>query len=111
MQAAWMLAASLFFASMSVCVKFAAAHFSPLEIIFYRGLFGMAFTAVLVRWRGVSLATRWPWAHVWRNVIGVSAMSAWFYAMAHLPLATSMTLNYMSSVWIATFMLGGALVM
>ncbi len=111
MQAAWMLVASLFFASMSVCVKFAAAHFSPLEIIFYRGLFGMAFTAVLVRWRGVSLATRWPWAHVWRNVIGVSAMSAWFYAMAHLPLATSMTLNYMSSVWIATFMLGGALVM
>jgi S-adenosylmethionine uptake transporter len=28
-----------------------------------------------------------------------------------LPLATAMTLNYMSSVWIATFLLGGALLM
>lgn len=111
MQAAWMLAAAFFFSSMGVCVKYAAAHFTPLEIIFYRGLFGMLFTAALVRMRGVPLATRWPWAHAWRNVVGVGAMSAWFYAMAHLPLATAMTLNYMSSVWIAVFVLGGALLM
>lgn len=111
MQAAWMLAAAFFFSSMAVCVKYAAAHFTPLEIIFYRGLFGMLFTAALVRMRGVPLATRWPWAHAWRNVVGVGAMSAWFYAMAHLPLATAMTLNYMSSVWIAVFVLGGALLM
>ena len=109
MQAAWMLAAAFFFSSMGVCVKYAAAHFTPLEIIFYRGLFGMLFTAALVRMRGVPLATRWPWAHVWRNVIGVSAMGAWFYAMANMPLATAITLNYMSSVWIAAFVLGGAL--
>lgn len=111
MQAAWMLAAAFFFSSMGVCVKYAAAHFTPLEIIFYRGLFGMLFTAALVRMRGVPLTTRWPWAHAWRNVVGVGAMSAWFYAMAHLPLATAMTLNYMSSVWIAVFVLGGALLM
>ena len=111
MQAAWMLAAAFFFSSMGVCVKYTAAHFTPLEIIFYRGLFGMLFTAALVRMRGVPLATRWPWAHAWRNVVGVGAMSAWFYAMAHLPLATAMTLNYMSSVWIAVFVLGGALLM
>lgn len=111
MQAAWMLAAAFFFSSMGVCVKYAAVHFTPLEIIFYRGLFGMLFTAALVRMRGVPLATRWPWAHAWRNVVGVGAMSAWFYAMAHLPLATAMTLNYMSSVWIAVFVLGGALLM
>ena len=53
MQAAWMLAAAFFFSSMGVCVKYAAAHFTPLEIIFYRGLFGMLFTAALVRMRGV----------------------------------------------------------
>ena len=43
MQAAWMLAAAFFFSSMGVCVKYAAAHFTPLEIIFYRGLFGMLY--------------------------------------------------------------------
>jgi S-adenosylmethionine uptake transporter len=47
--------------------------------------------------------------HIWRSVVGVVALSAWFYAIAHLPLATAMTLNYMSSVWIAAFLVGGTL--
>ena len=47
--------------------------------------------------------------HIWRSIVGVVALSAWFYAIAHLPLATAMTLNYMSSVWIAAFLVGGAL--
>jgi drug/metabolite transporter (DMT)-like permease len=37
-------------------------------------------------------------------------MMAWFYAISKLPLATAMTLNYMSSVWIAAFLVGGALI-
>ena len=41
--------------------------------------------------------------HAWRSAIGVFSLGAWFYAIAHLPLATAMTLNYMSSVWIAAF--------
>ena len=49
--------------------------------------------------------------HVWRSVIGVASLSAWFYAIAHLPLATAMTLNYMSGVWVAAFLIGGTLVM
>jgi drug/metabolite transporter (DMT)-like permease len=32
----------------------------------------------------------------------------WFYAITGLPLATAMTLNYMSSVWMALFLVGGA---
>jgi drug/metabolite transporter (DMT)-like permease len=47
--------------------------------------------------------------HAWRSLVGVTAMGAWFYAIAHLPLATAMTLNYMSSVWIAAILVGGAL--
>jgi S-adenosylmethionine uptake transporter len=49
--------------------------------------------------------------HAWRSVIGVTSLSAWFYAIAHLPLATAMTLNYMSSVWIAAFLVGGSLML
>jgi S-adenosylmethionine uptake transporter len=41
--------------------------------------------------------------------VGVLAMGSWFFAIAHLPLATAMTLNYMSSVWVAAFIVGGAL--
>jgi drug/metabolite transporter (DMT)-like permease len=43
--------------------------------------------------------------------VGVVSLGAWFYALAWLPLATAVTLNYMSSVWIAAFLVGGALLM
>ncbi len=111
MQASWMILASLFFATMSVCIKFASSHFHTFELVFYRGLIGMVVMASLCRVQGVSLRTRVPLMHVWRSVIGVMSLSAWFYAIAHLPLATAMTLNYMSGVWVAAFLVGGTLVM
>jgi drug/metabolite transporter (DMT)-like permease len=47
--------------------------------------------------------------HAWRSTIGVVSLGAWFYAIAHMPLATAVTLNYMSSVWVAAFLVGGSL--
>jgi len=111
MQASWMILASLFFATMSVCIKYAAPHFHTFELVFYRGLIGMVFMLGLCRWQNVSLRTPIPMMHVWRSIIGVASLSAWFYAIAHLPLATAMTLNYMSGVWVAAFLIGGTLVM
>ena len=109
MQALWMVLAALLFASMGVCVKLASAWFSSAELVMWRGLIGVVFLWLLARSRGVALATRYPGMHAWRSVVGVLSLGAWFFAIAHLPLATAMTLNYMSSVWIATFLVGGAL--
>jgi S-adenosylmethionine uptake transporter len=111
MQALWMIASSFLFASMGVCVKFASQYFSSAELVFYRGALGMIFMAAYAHARGTSLATRYPAMHAWRSVVGVVALSTWFYAIAHLPLATAMTLNYMSSVWIAAFLVGGSLML
>ncbi len=111
MQASWMILASLFFATMSVCIKYASAHFGTFELVFYRGVIGMAFMVGMCRAQRVTLATSVPMMHVWRSAIGVLSLSAWFYAIAHLPLATAMTLNYMSGVWVAAFLVGGTLVM
>jgi S-adenosylmethionine uptake transporter len=111
MQASWMILASLFFATMSVCIKFASSHFHTFELVFYRGLIGMVIMASLCRAQGVSIRTPVPLMHVWRSIIGVMSLSAWFYAIAHLPLATAMTLNFMSGVWVAVFLVGGTLVM
>jgi drug/metabolite transporter (DMT)-like permease len=110
MQALWMLAASLFFATMAVCVKIASAWFNAAELVFWRGLIGMLIMALWARSRRTSLGTRYPLMHAWRSLVGVLSLGAWFYAIAGLPLATAMTLNYMSSVWIAAFLVGGALV-
>lgn len=109
MQALWMLAASFFFATMAVCVKIASAWFNAAELVFYRGVLGMLIMWLWARSRSVSLATPYPAMHAWRSLIGVLSLGAWFYALAGLPLATAMTLNYMSSVWIAAFLVGGAL--
>jgi S-adenosylmethionine uptake transporter len=103
-----MVAASFLFATMGVCVKLASADYTPGEIIFYRGLTGALLMLVLSRSRGVTLATRVPATHFWRSLTGVIAMFLWFYALGNLPLATAMTLNYMSSVWMALFLIGGA---
>ncbi len=111
MQASWMILAALFFATMSVCIKYASAHFGTFELVFYRGLIGTAFMAGMCRLQGVHLATPVPMMHIWRSIIGVASLSAWFYAIAHLPLATAMTLNYMSGVWVAAFLIGGTLVL
>lgn len=110
MQALWMVLAAFLFASMGVCVKIASAHFNAAELVCYRGFISMAVLWALARSQGVSLATRYPGMHAWRSLIGVSSLGAWFYALAYLPLPTAMTLNYMSSVWIAAFFIGGALI-
>ena len=111
MQALWMLLASVFFATMGVCIKFASAHFNSFEIVCYRGIFGVLFLFGLTRARGVSLRSSVPMMHVWRSIVGTVSLTAWFYSIAILPLGTAMTLNYMSSIWIATFLLGGALLL
>ena len=109
MQALWMIVASFVFACMGVCIKFASLYFNNAEMVFYRGVVGMVFMAIWARANGTSLRTEVLSMHVWRSVIGVMSLSAWFYAITHLPLATAMTLNYMSSVWIAAFLVGGSL--
>jgi drug/metabolite transporter (DMT)-like permease len=105
-----MIAGAFFFATMAVCVKFASAWFNSFELVFWRGILGMLFIWLLARRQGVTLATRYPLMHAWRSLIGVVSLGAWFYALATLPLATAMTLNYMSSVWVAAFLVGGALI-
>ena len=109
MQAFWMILSAFVFSTMAVCVKYASEHFNSAELVFYRGVIGVVFMAVYARWRRTSLVTQVLPMHIWRSVVGVVALSTWFYSIAHLPLATAMTLNYMSSVWIAAFLVGGAL--
>lgn len=105
-----MLCASLLFAVMGVCVKYASVQYGAGEIVFYRALTGAVVTFVLARARRTTLGTRVPAMHFWRSICGVVALMLWFYSIGGLPLATAMTLNYMSSVWMALFLIGGSVV-
>jgi S-adenosylmethionine uptake transporter len=106
-----MVLATFLFATMGVCVKLASDFYAASEIVMYRGLVGAVMMAVISHRRGVSLKTRLPGMHLWRSISGVTSLCLWFYAIGKLPLATAMTLNYMSSVWMALFLLGGAVLM
>ncbi len=106
-----MVAATLLFSLMGVCVKFASSDYNAGEIVMYRGLIGMAVMAVVARAQGQGLATKVPAMHFWRSLSGVISLSLWFYSIGGLPLATAMTLNYMSSIWMAMFLIGGGVLM
>ena len=109
MQVLWMVVGAFLFATMGMCIKYAALYFNTAEIVFYRGLIGILVMWLLSASQGISLKTAHPGMHLWRCIVGVTAMGSWFYAITQMPLASAMTLNYMSSIWIAVFLLGGAL--
>ena len=101
----WALLGALAFATMGVCVKFAAQGYNSFEIVMYRGLIGAIFMGIWLKRTGTPFTTTVPLMHVWRSIVGVAALLSWFYALARIPLATGMTLNYMSSVWIGVILL------
>ncbi len=104
MQSLWMLVASLLFACMGVCVKFAAATHSAVEITFYRSFISLILMFGLVRLNRVGLATpHWRW-QISRGVVGFSALFAYFYAITLMPLAAAVTLNYSSAIFLALYL-------
>ena len=106
---ALMVAASALFALMGLCVKLAAAHYPAPDLVLYRSLIGALIVTCLVWRRGGTLKTRVPMMHFWRAVLGVCGLGLWFYSLTGLPLGTAMTLNSMSSVWLAVFVVGAGL--
>ncbi|MBW8369758.1 MAG: DMT family transporter [Thiobacillus sp.] len=100
-----MLVAAALFALMSVLVKHASATFSPAELVFYRSAFGLlaiwGVIAISQRRLLAPLATPHFRAHVWRGLSGFAALVLFFYALARLPLATAVTLNYTAPLFLA----------
>ncbi|WP_324780679.1 DMT family transporter [Thiobacillus sedimenti] len=105
MKSGWMLVAAALFALMSVLVKHASATFSPAELVFYRSAFGLVaiWSAVAVRHRKLlgPLVTPHIQAHFWRGLSGFAALVLFFFALARLPLATAVTLNYTAPLFLA----------
>jgi drug/metabolite transporter (DMT)-like permease len=101
MQSLWMIVASLLFACMGVCVKLGSAHFSTGELVFYRGFVGLLLMAVLARWQGIAYATPHWRRQLSRGLSGTVSLMCYFIAIGILPLATAVTLNYTSPLFVA----------
>lgn len=94
------------FAAMGLCVKLASTQYRAGEIVMYRSAVGVALMAWLLHRSGTPVASRVPGLHLRRSAAGVGAICLWFVALGALPLATAMTLNYTSSVWMAALLVG-----
>jgi drug/metabolite transporter (DMT)-like permease len=96
-----MLVAGLGFAIMGAFVKTGAERFSSTELVFYRSVFGFITIAAMVYWQGKPLKSPMLRKQMGRAVTGFVALLLFFYAIAHLPLATAITLNYTSPMFLA----------
>lgn len=104
MQSLWMIAASFCFACMGVCVKLAAETFSAAEIVFYRSAISLVLMFVLVRLRGIPIATPHWRFQLLRAGSGFVSLLLYFYAIAMLPLATAVTLSYTSPLFLTIYL-------
>ena len=100
MKSSWMLVAGFLFGGMGVFVKLGAPHFSHVELVFYRSLFGLLLVYGIMRHQHIGIATRHWRGHLWRGVSGSVAMALFFYCITVLPLATAVTLNYTAPLFL-----------
>jgi drug/metabolite transporter (DMT)-like permease len=101
MKSGWMVVAGFLFALMGVFVKLGAQHFSSAELVFYRSLVGLLVIYAIVRQQRLRLATPHLRMHLWRSLSGFFALMLFFYAISALPLASAITLNYTSPLFLA----------
>ena len=101
MQSLWMIAASLLFACMGVCVKLGSQVFSSGELVFARGAIATLLLGGYVAARRLPLLTPLWRAHLVRGISGFVSLVAYFFAIGMIPLATAVTLNYTSPLFLA----------
>ncbi|MBI5436247.1 MAG: DMT family transporter [Nitrosomonadales bacterium] len=95
-----MLAAGFLFGCMGVFVKLGAHYFSNTELVFYRSFLGLLMVYAIIRQQGGSVATAHLGGHLWRGISGSIALLLFFYCITVLPLATAVTLNYTSPLFL-----------
>jgi drug/metabolite transporter (DMT)-like permease len=90
------------FASMGVAVRYASASLPSEVLVFLRNSFGLLFLLPWLYHRGFrGLKTKRLSGHITRSVTGLAAMYCFFYAIAHLPLAEAVLLNFSSPIFTA----------
>ena len=93
--AAFMVGAGVLFAAMGLAVKIAAGQLPNAVVVFFRNAVGLAaLTPWLVRLGPAGLATGHLREHLVRGMAGLASMYCFFYALARLPLAEAVLLNY-----------------
>jgi drug/metabolite transporter (DMT)-like permease len=93
--ALWMLGAVSAFAAMDALIKWVGQTLDPLQIAFFRCIFGGVFVLPFALRHGPQAVRTHRWGgHLGRALIGYTAMVLGFYAVTHLPLADATALSF-----------------
>jgi len=99
---AYMVIAAGLFTIMDALVKWLSPSFPTMQIVFFRSVFAFVPLAIFIMRTGslASLATKRPIGHFLRSFIGLAAMSCFFYAYAHMPLANVVAIGFAAPLFI-----------
>jgi drug/metabolite transporter (DMT)-like permease len=93
-----MLFAGFLFSLMNVSVKL-IPHIPAIEIIFFRSVFSLIITYLLIKKAGVPLFGTNRKLLVLRGIVGSIGLIAFFYNLQTIPLASAVTINYLAPIF------------
>ena len=99
----FMLLASLSFAFMGGFAKVVSQELPPVEVTFFRNIFGVIFVGLSIWKMPLKQTGGKPWLLLFRGSMGFAALLAYFYIMAHIPLGEAVTYNKTSPIFVAIF--------
>ncbi|MCK4974355.1 MAG: DMT family transporter [Sulfurimonas sp.] len=99
----YMLLASFIFAIMGAFAKLASEHMSSLEVVFFRNIFGVVIIGYAVYKKPMMHQGGKPFLLFFRGMMGFSALLAYFYNIANIPLGDAVTFSKTAPIFTAIF--------
>ena len=96
----WMLLATSSFTLMAFIIKLEAKHFSVPDILFIRSASSIFFVLLIRSVLRFQLRTNVFGIHARRSLFGLVSMATWYYTLGVLPMGVSVTLNYLSPLFL-----------
>jgi len=98
-----MLLASLSFAIMGGFAKVVSQVLPPVEVTFFRNVFGVALVGFAIYKSPLKQIGGKPLLLLFRGTMGFVALLAYFYIIAYIPLGEAVTYNKTSPIFVAIF--------
>lgn len=95
-----MFVAGFFFALMNVCVKL-LSHLPTAEVVFFRSLISLVFCVVFLTKNNIPIFGNNKGILLMRGLVGCLGLMGSFYTLQHIPLASAVTINYLSPFFTA----------
>ncbi len=97
-----MLGSTASFALMQICVKF-LPHIPAHELILFRSIISIVLSVAMLQKLGIPLLGNNKKVLLMRGVFGTTALLLFFYTLQNIPLASAVTLQYLSPIFTALF--------